>query len=89
MQIPHYTFMTEEQSYKYYKEFMWKGRYAECISVEKTVERMKGGKAEWKRLLENIFNADWIKILMLQRRFLATILFTASAMVRYIKALDR
>ena len=29
-------FMTGEQSYKYYNEFMWKGRYAECISVEET-----------------------------------------------------
>ena len=35
-------FMTREQSYKYYNEFMWKGRYAECISVEETIERMKG-----------------------------------------------
>lgn len=35
-------FMTGEQSYKYYNEFMWKNRYAECISVEETIERMKG-----------------------------------------------
>ena len=35
-------FMTGEQSYKYYNEFMWKGRYAECISVEETLERIKG-----------------------------------------------
>ena len=34
-------FVTGEQSYKYYNEFMWKGRYAECISVEETIERMK------------------------------------------------
>lgn len=34
-------FMTGEQSYKYYNEFMWKGRYAECISMEETIERMK------------------------------------------------
>lgn len=34
-------FMSGEQSYKYYNEFMWKGRYAECISVEETIERMK------------------------------------------------
>ena len=33
-------FMTGEQSYKYYNEFMWKGRYAECISVEETIKRM-------------------------------------------------
>ena len=35
-------FMTGEQSYKYYNEFMWKGRYAECVSVEETIKRMKG-----------------------------------------------
>ena len=35
-------FMTGEQSYKYYNEFMWKGRYAEYISVEETIKRMKG-----------------------------------------------
>ena len=35
-------FMSGEQSYKYYNEFMWKDRYAECISVEETIERMKG-----------------------------------------------
>lgn len=34
-------FMSAEQSYKYHNEFMWKGRYAECISVEETIERMK------------------------------------------------
>ena len=37
-------FMTGEQSYKYYNEFMWKDRYAECVSVEETIERMKGEK---------------------------------------------
>lgn len=34
-------FMLAEDSYKYYNEFMWHGRYAECISVEETIERMK------------------------------------------------
>lgn len=33
-------FMTGEQSYRYYNEFMWNGRYAECISVEETIGRM-------------------------------------------------
>ena len=56
------TFMAGEQSYKYYNEFRWKGRYAECISVEETNEWIG---AEWKRLLENIFNVGWIKMLML------------------------
>ena len=35
-------FMTGEQSCKYYNEFMWKGRYAECVSVEETIKCMRG-----------------------------------------------
>ncbi|GAA0126424.1 cysteine hydrolase family protein [Clostridium sp. CTA-19] len=34
-------FMSAEQSYKYYNEFMWNGRYAEYISMDETLERMK------------------------------------------------
>lgn len=34
-------FMAGEQSYQYYNEFMWKNRYAECISVEEAIARMK------------------------------------------------
>lgn len=34
-------FMSAEASCKYYNEFMWKGRYAECISAEETIDRMK------------------------------------------------
>ncbi|MBU5225094.1 cysteine hydrolase [Clostridium senegalense] len=34
-------FMSSEQSYKYYNEYMWNGRYAECISVDETLKRMK------------------------------------------------
>ena len=34
-------FMTGEESYKYHNEFMWKGRYATCISVEETIDMMK------------------------------------------------
>ena len=33
-------FISEEQSYKYYNEFMWNGRYAEYISIEDTIKRM-------------------------------------------------
>jgi nicotinamidase-related amidase len=36
-------FMIAEQSYKYHNEFMWKNRYAECISLEETLERMTPG----------------------------------------------
>lgn len=34
-------FMSAEQSYKYYNEFMWNGRYAECIPFDETIKRMK------------------------------------------------
>jgi nicotinamidase-related amidase len=34
-------FMTAEQCYKFYNEFMWKDRYAECITVAETISRMK------------------------------------------------
>lgn len=37
-------FMLAEESYKYHNEFMWKGRYAECISVDEVIERMKKNK---------------------------------------------
>lgn len=46
--VPAYTnttvdnsFICGEQSYKYYNEFMWNGRYAECISLDETIKRMK------------------------------------------------
>lgn len=34
-------FMTAEESYKYHNEFMWNGRYAECIPMEETIKRMR------------------------------------------------
>lgn len=34
-------FMSAKQSYQYYNEFMWNGRYAECISLEETIKRLK------------------------------------------------
>ena len=44
MIVPEYTnstfdnaFMTAEQTYRYYNEFMWKGRYAECVSIEEAL----------------------------------------------------
>lgn len=33
-------FMSSEQSYKYYNELIWNGRYAECISLEQSIKRM-------------------------------------------------
>jgi nicotinamidase-related amidase len=34
-------FMAAKQSYQYYNEFMWNGRYAECISLDETIKRMR------------------------------------------------
>ncbi|WP_461207533.1 cysteine hydrolase family protein [Clostridium sp. DL1XJH146] len=34
-------FMLAEQSYRYYNEFMWNGRYAECVSMDEAIKRMK------------------------------------------------
>ncbi len=31
-------YMTAENSYRYYNELLWNGRFAECISFEKTLE---------------------------------------------------
>ncbi|MBL4936955.1 cysteine hydrolase [Clostridium sp. YIM B02515] len=33
-------FMSAEQTYKYYNEFIWNGRYAECIPMDETLIRM-------------------------------------------------
>jgi len=32
--------MTAEETYKYYNEFIWNKRYAECVSFEKAIEMM-------------------------------------------------
>lgn len=34
-------FMTVEKSYEYYNNFIWNGRYAECISAEEAVLKMQ------------------------------------------------
>lgn len=33
-------YMDNEKSYMYFNDFMWNGRYGECISVEKLIQRM-------------------------------------------------
>lgn len=51
MIVPAYTnttldnkFMTAKQSYEYYNEHMWPRRYAECITVEAVIEKMRSAK---------------------------------------------
>lgn len=34
-------FLSAKQSYQYYNEFMWNGRYAECISLDEVLKRMR------------------------------------------------
>ena len=34
-------YMTAEQTYNYYNEFMWNKRYAECVPVEEVIGRIK------------------------------------------------
>lgn len=34
-------YMAGERSYKYYNEFLWKHRYADCLTMEETLELMK------------------------------------------------
>lgn len=36
------SFMTAEKSCEYYNNFIWNGRYAECISADDTILKMKG-----------------------------------------------
>lgn len=33
-------YMSAKETYSYYNDFMWKGRYADCISMEETIELM-------------------------------------------------
>jgi nicotinamidase-related amidase len=47
MIVPEYTnstvdndFMNAEQTYKYYNDFMWNSRYAECVSMEEAMKMM-------------------------------------------------
>ncbi len=37
-------FMTGEQTYRYYNEYMWNNRYAECFSMEKAINLIKTQK---------------------------------------------
>ena len=34
-------YMTGEESYRYYNEFLWPDRYADCVSMEKALELLK------------------------------------------------
>ncbi|MDP4147188.1 MAG: cysteine hydrolase family protein [Bacillota bacterium] len=34
-------FMSAEESYQYFNEFMWNGRYAECITLDETIRRIR------------------------------------------------
>ena len=42
-------FMTAEQIYRYYNEFMWKNRYAKCVSIAEALEMIQNNKYEPKK----------------------------------------
>lgn len=33
-------YLSAEESYKYYNEYMWNGRYAECITMDEVIEKL-------------------------------------------------
>ena len=35
------SYMTGEQSYRYYNEFLWPDRYADCVPMDKALELLK------------------------------------------------
>ena len=37
-------FMTAEQTYRYYNEFIWKNRYAHCIGIEEAIDIIQNNK---------------------------------------------
>lgn len=39
-------FMTAEQTYRYYNEFIWKNRYANCVGLEEALELIRNSKSE-------------------------------------------
>lgn len=39
-------FMTAEQTYRYYNEFMWKNRYARCVDMEEALDMICDNKDE-------------------------------------------
>lgn len=34
-------YLSAEKSYKYYNEFMWNERYADCVSIDEVIDRIK------------------------------------------------
>lgn len=46
-------YMSAEETYKYYNEFMWNGRYAECIAFDDVLEMMSKCKSAKKKYRVN------------------------------------
>lgn len=42
--------MTAEQTYRYYNEFMWKNRYANCVSIAEAIEMIQNNRYELKSI---------------------------------------
>lgn len=41
-------YMTAEQTYRYYNEFIWKNRYAHCIGIEEAIDIIQNNKDKTK-----------------------------------------
>jgi len=52
-------FMTAEQTYRYYNEFIWKNRYANCVSIAEALEMIQNNKYEPKK--RNTKKAHYIR----------------------------
>ncbi len=52
-------FMTAEQTYRYYNEFMWKNRYANCVSIAEALEMIQNNRYELKK--RNTKKAHYIR----------------------------
>ena len=48
--------MTAEQTYRYYNEFMWKNRYAECVSIDEAIEMIQNNKSELPKKTKDTHN---------------------------------
>lgn len=52
-------FMTAEQTNRYYNEFIWKNRYANCVSIAEALEMIQNNKYEPKK--RNTKKAHYIR----------------------------
>ena len=56
-------YMTGEQSYHYYNEFLWPDRYADCVPMEKALELLKS--EEFTMISEKVkIRFKWCRVIL-------------------------